>query len=351
MTLKIEDLSVFDKYDVLLVDVYGVLWDGKKAIKGTPETLKKLKEQGKTVIILSNTTALSSGAIKKFAGRGFVQGEQYHEYVTSGDVMRHSVEGETIKFDCCPEPVKYCQFGTPRKALFVESKYIEVDNLDEADFVYISIPQLTESQLKDVDSEYAPNIFESRLPKEGDSRAWDALDLEVFMPQIEEIAKRKLPVLNANPDLRAAEAPKATEKNPNPTPNFVIRQGSIAKKLEEMGLEVHQSGKPYVPVYNYVLNILRTKFKWSDKKISEAKMCMIGDTLETDILGAANATRALDVNIESVLTLSGVAANMTRDIVGNGEDVTSEKFLSTLEDICKRHNIVPNHVIKDLGAK
>jgi len=346
--MNLSSLDIFKPYDVLLVDVYGVLWDGSKPIEGAAEALEKLKNQGKYIIILSNTTQLSGAAIEKFVPKGFVKGRHYHEYITSGEVLHQEICLGKLDFKGCSNPEKYYQFGTPNKKLFSDSKYIEVDSLDKADFVYISIPQISEEELGKVPVELRDSIFESTLPKEGIERCWDSTDLDVFMPEIERIVLRGLPVLNANPDLRAAEV-SLVESNESATVNFVIRQGAIAEKLQELGLEVVQTGKPYVSVYEYAFKLLEDRFNWSDKGGNISRVCMIGDTLETDIMGASNASSKLGINVDSALTLTGVTANLVSQMVSPSETVASQRFLDRLKKICHSKKIVPIHIIKKLG--
>lgn len=47
--------AVADAYDAFLVDQYGVLRDGRGPYPGAAETLVRLKQAGKRVIILSNS--------------------------------------------------------------------------------------------------------------------------------------------------------------------------------------------------------------------------------------------------------------------------------------------------------
>ena len=291
-------LDILDKYDVLLVDAYGVFWNGADFIKGTKETMKSMVQKGKVVIVLSNASQRTEDAMKKYAKLGLNKGEHYNEFVTSGEVMHSKLEaGLTIKGSNLK---KYYTFGTPNNKLFEGLDY-EAVPLDQAEFIYISVPQLTEEQKELLGNKY--KLYESTaIPADGKVR-WDTTDILAFsseLRKIKEIALAKpMPVLNANPDEAAPEKCKATN-----TTNFVVRQGAIANYLKEQGLDVYNVGKPYREVYSYCRELLIKK----GVDVNLAKVVMIGDTIETDIAGAHNATNHLNWKVDSILTLTGNAA-------------------------------------------
>lgn len=276
-------LSTLAPYDIFLVDAYGVFWDGRGVIAGTRDMLHGLMEAGKKVVILSNTTQLSAVASKKYTEHDLHEGVHYHALVTSGDVMRKSLEqGLGMGAD-------YYNFGTKNAALFAGLDYKMVP-LASASFIYIGVPQLTEYTDK-----YKLHESYSLLPD--GAPCWDSTDIEAFSALLEPLIASKLPVVNANPDMTAPEKCKASN-----TLNKVIRQGSIAARLEEAGLAVHQFGKPYSEIYAFCRELLITRFGINPNTL---KTAMIGDTLATDILGAKNATEQLGWPVDGVLTLTG----------------------------------------------
>jgi hypothetical protein len=318
-------LSVLNEYDVFLVDASGVFWDGSNFIEGTKDTLKSLVENGKFVIILSNTTQRSAPAIEKYAKLGLVKGQHYHELVTSGEVARSYLEkGLALEGN----PKKYYTFGTANHSLFEGLEY-EPTSLENAEFVYIGIPQFTSEQKILIDGKHP--LYESCLSKAEQGQHWDTTEVSAFSTMIEEVANSSLPVLNANPDLMAPEKCKITQDL-----NFVVRQGYIAKQLEGMKVKVQQFGKPNNQVYEFCRNLLK-------KELKDSRVVMIGDTVETDILGAQNATRLLNWPVDSILTLTGNAVRTLQD--KDDKAVVTNHLKQQFEEFgCK-----PTHIITSFG--
>ena len=118
-------------------------------------------------------------------------------------------------------------------------------DLDEADFIYVSIPHI-------------------------DGK--DERDPESFREGLEKIMSKKLPMICPNPDRFAHEGKP---------PQAVVRQGSIAKMYEEMGGTVFYIGKPHQKVYSVAFNEFQKRGLSNPRAI-----LMVGDTPETDIRGA-----------------------------------------------------------------
>lgn len=66
--------AVADAYDAFLVDQYGVLRDGRGPYPGAAETLVRLKQAGKRVIILSNSGKRSAENDRRLEALGFEGG-------------------------------------------------------------------------------------------------------------------------------------------------------------------------------------------------------------------------------------------------------------------------------------
>ena len=71
-TTSISSLSsqeILDQYDTFLLDMWGVMHDGSKPYEGVLETVKELKNLGKKLIILSNSSKRKENSHKMLGKR------------------------------------------------------------------------------------------------------------------------------------------------------------------------------------------------------------------------------------------------------------------------------------------
>lgn len=276
-------LSLKDKFDVFLLDVYGVIWNGKTPAEGAVELMTALRKAGKKVILLSNGTQLSKKAEESNAKRGFIKGVHYDKIVTSGDLAY-----DTFKED--DRDLKYYQLWRGNPDLFKASRYREVDAPEKADFVYVGVPQ---------------------LQKDGE---WhDSLTIEPFEAELKKIYELDLPLICANPDLKAHEKEYA---------EAVVRQGSIARFYEDLGGEVEYFGKPYPLIFDFALQ---------DEDVDDERILMVGDTLATDILGGNS------YGIKTALVMGGISS----------EDMEAEGF-GNIREYAEELQIMPDYFIEKL---
>ncbi len=244
-------LDIADRYEGILLDAYGVFWAGNAmgTIPGAAEAMEQLVASGKVVGVLSNSTARSAAEIDKVSRKGLLLRSHFHFFITSGDVSRDIFVSDQLPF---ATPAKkfflfggvHPRYGSPY-ALFEDSAFTEAARVEEADFIYIPTPHLY-----------------------GD----DQTDPELFRAAVEAVAPHKLPMVCANPDRFAHEGSPA---------RAVVRQGSIAALYEQCGGSVFYIGKPSPLSFAAAM----TQFK-SHGVINPANVLMVGDTPETDILGA-----------------------------------------------------------------
>lgn len=235
----------------VLLDAYGVFWGGNDCgvLPGAKEIMEKLVSSGKIVGILSNSTQLATKEVNKLHLHGLIQGKHFHFLITSGEVARHIFLNEKLPFESPKN--KFWLFGGvhPRyashEAIFQGTLYSETSNIEEADFVYISIPHINGE---------------------------DQIDPELFRVEIEKLRKKNLPMICPNPDQFAHEGKPS---------RAVVRQGSIALIYEKMGGQVFYIGKPHNKAYAMAMSHFE---KYSC--INPLEILMVGDTPETDIRGA-----------------------------------------------------------------
>lgn len=296
MNIKNSLSEIIDNFDAFVFDSYGVLWSGEKFFDGLQDFLSQLVKTGKIVYILSNSTFRSSTAVKQYEKYNFKQGEHYSKFITNGEIVHNFLLGKLLTFKTNNNPIKYYNLFYKNKALFENTQYIEVDELEKADFVYIGIPRINNSQTKII-KKYSKffNNFGKNIKTffdDGEEIWYDSLSLDPFMDEINKVANLKLPVLNINPDFTAKE-----------NGSFVIRQGTIAEELRKQGCEVIQFGKPSKITFENALKDL--------SHISKDRILMIGDSLKNDIKGANNYGIKSALVCETGLTANEIFKNNT----------------------------------------
>lgn len=278
-------LALQDDFELFIFDIYGVLWNGKSLIENVPERLAALKKAGKKVVLLSNGTERMSQLEESQMRRGLCKGVHYDEAFSSGELAYRT-------FCADKRALKYYNFGRPGDYLFVDSPYQKLLTADEADFVYIGVPQLQEGEI------------------------WrDVLTVEPFVAELERLREMDKVLVCANPDLRAYGSQ---------LDDPVVRQGSIARYYEEIGGEVEYFGKPYPEVYFEALSAY--------EEIAPEKMLMVGDTLETDILGASS------LGMKTLFISTG----MSRYYMENEGD------FDRIEDYAADLKIIPDYIMKSI---
>lgn len=264
----------------ILLDAYGVFWGGNDVglLPGSRDGMERLVLSGKVVGILSNTTQLADQEKKKFRLHGLFEEKHYHFVITSGEIGRSIFLNQKLPFKT-PRNTFWTLGGmhlrhSSHEAIFQGTLYKETPHIKEADFAYISIPQI-------------------------DGK--DQVDPELFRKEVEEVKRRNLPMVCPNPDRFAHEGKP---------PRAVVRQGSIAKMYEEMKGEVFYIGKPYQEAYAMAME------HFIKQKISRAEeILMVGDTPETDIRGARNFGIRSALLTETGITADRIAAHGLQKVV------------------------------------
>ncbi len=245
-------------YKVIFVDAYGVFNFGKGISKSVIEVFAKWVAQGIKVVILSNTTSLANATEESYAKKGVIKGVHYTHLMTSGQFAYEAIQKHELPLS----GNKFYVFGTANfkqpqiacPAIFNNSDYQVVENVADANFIYCGIPQIN---------------------------GQDSVNLADFEPEVKRLVATGLPLVCANPDMRANEGGK-----------FVVRQGSISALFEELGGKVVYYGKPDAKIYDLAIQRFCPD-------VPKNEIIMIGDTVRTDVLGANLA------GIKSCLVVEG----------------------------------------------
>lgn len=309
-------LEIADKFEVFLFDAYGVFWNGSGFYKNSKETMQKLVAEGKTVVVVSNATLLHDDMVTSYQRKNLLEGRDYTFMVSSGEVLRQDLINKKLNFI----GNKFYTIGAKHEKMFAGTIYQSVENLNDADFVFCGVPFLTAEDMAKY-PQYKYSFLPAKADEKGNIIFWDSTIAKPFAKIVNEAAKLKLPALNANPDYLAQEGhPLAKEK----APQFVVRNGTIAEMLRQIDNEVIEYGKPHANIYDYVFAKLQKIGKMTDK----TKICMIGDTVRTDIKGAVNS---------GIVPILCVQTGMTALELSKG---------NTVKNLCESENIDVQQIIE-----
>jgi HAD superfamily hydrolase (TIGR01450 family) len=332
------------EYDVLLVDLYGVIWGGTHVFSEAIAALKALVAAGKKVSILSNMSMLSDKVVKKYDVEHLSAGVHFSTFVTSGDALHNLLKGSGLSFKSISHPKNCFVFGSPNDEIFIGSDFKTTTDLDAADFVYLSIPRFLDEERDSMPPELRQHLYVART--HGQKREWDSVSIEPYIPWLRTFLRKNKPIVIANPDKVAIcsvlETPDAKEY----VPKLTVRQGLIAETYRDMGGEILAIGKPFARIYQYALERIAATTGESIEAIRSKRIAMIGDSIDTDILGAKNASKELSLKIDSILVLTGVTG---KEMTSKVSDIPSA---SEVEDFFRGKEVIPTHVIPalDLNA-
>jgi HAD superfamily hydrolase (TIGR01459 family) len=241
------------RYDGFILDLWGVVHDGVAPLPGAVECLRALIEAGKRTVLLSNAPRRSGDVVDRINRIG-VPVEFYHDVMSSGEEAwqhldrRHDPFYASLGRRCL-------HIGSVRDTGIREGLGLEfVETAEEAEFVLNTGPA-----------------------------GWDDR-LEDYAPILRRALARSLPMVCANPDLVVMHAGR-----------LALCAGALAQWYEASGGRVRWHGKPYRSVYDTCLDLLGIE--------DRSRILAVGDSLRTDIAGAAGA------GIDSVLIVGGIHAD------------------------------------------
>jgi len=251
---------VADRYDGFVLDLWGVVHDGKKPYPGVPEALAELKARGKAVVFLTNAPR-RAWFVQGMLDRMGLDRALYDGIMSSGEVSwRHLKDRKDPWFARLGR--RCVHIGPERDLSVVEDGVAEiVADVAQADFLLNTGPD------------------PARGPHSPDP----------YRPALEACAKAGLPMLCVNPD-RAVMV--GGEK--------LICAGALADIYLDLGGSVMEIGKPDPAVYEPVLDLLGNP--------ARHRVLAIGDTPHTDLAGAQAA------GMDALWALTGLAAE------AHGED-------------------------------
>ena len=281
--------SVIENSEALILDIWGVLWDGIKVYPEALVTLNEIKKLDIPVILLSNAPRRASNVERKLNRVG-IDKSLYNEIISSGEICRneliskrHQVPGNNYYFIGLNED----------RDLLNNSSFHEVKEIDKANFILLT----------------GPRSFDDKVVK--------------YSEELKSCRERNLPMVSANPD-------KVVIRQNG---EIVVCAGQLAKYYSNMGGFVKEFGKPHEEIFLEALK----KFKSLKINIDKNKISIIGDGLETDIAGGNI------VGINTVLVTSGI---LSQELNTKYKEMPDKELLYK---IIKRSKFTPDAVVISFG--
>jgi HAD superfamily hydrolase (TIGR01459 family) len=240
--------NIIDRYDAFIIDLWGVIHNGRKPYPCALETLKNLKDLKKTTLLLSNSPRRVFASEEHLANMGLSRNLYTHIY-TSGEDTHQGLKNRPDAWHQKLGNRLYHIGPEFHQLMYIDLPYEKVSSPDHADFLLA-----TGAELPHI------NDYEATLQK--------GLD-------------RGLPMLCANPDRVVVHDGQ-----------IILCCGGIAERYERLGGNVFYHGKPFPAVYQPVLTLLGG--------IPPSRILAIGDSLTTDIKGAQSN------GIDGALVMGGI---------------------------------------------
>jgi HAD superfamily hydrolase (TIGR01459 family) len=258
---------IADRYDGFVLDLWGVVHDGRRPYPGVPEALAELKGRGKKVAFLTNAPR-RSWAIQGLLDSMGLDRALYDGIMSSGEIAWRLMKRRDHPFFAGLRGRRALHVGPERdNSVFEEGAAERAADPAEADFVLNTGPD----------------------PERG------ATDAEAYRPALEAAFAHRLPMLCVNPDRHVMVGGER-----------LICAGALADVYLALGGAVLEVGKPDPAVYGPVLEMLGL----SDRR----RVLAVGDTPHTDLAGAQAA------GLDALWALTGLAA------FAHGDSPTAERL-------------------------
>lgn len=273
--------------------------DGGRAYEGVIEVVRKLKEEGKDMVILSNSSKRRDNSVKMLTKLGFDPDNDFSQIITSGEVTyqlltRAAPEASPLApkpwdvldsiLSSNREPAKVFCFGSGDKdEEYLESCGWKLSSMETADVIVARGTFTIMDGFSVVD-------------KIDDGKE---AYFKAYHEQLSKAAERSLPMIVSNPDKIRPDA----DRSPMPGTIGSDYEGALKRRDISMDTEsvVKYIGKPFVDVFEIAL---RGK--------NRSRVCMIGDALETDVTGGST------LGIDTIWVVSDGIHNEDIERKGNG---------------------------------
>ena len=275
-----------DRYQGFLLDQWGVIHDGRRALPEAVAALVELKRRNKRLVVLSNSGRRAALNRRRLADMG-LNVALFDAVVTSGEAAWSLLKHRTQPgFRELGHRCVLFTIGGDRGVL--DDLGIEVvEDPADADFLFntgLEIPPRT---------------------------------LDDYRAVLERAGERCLPMLCSNPDRIAPSSGR-----------LITAPGTVAALYEQMGGTVLYVGKPHAPIYGACLDAL--------DGLEPAEIVAVGDSVEHDVRGANG------VEIDCCFVTGGIHAEEFP------AEATATEREARLADLCQRFDARPQWVVPRL---
>ncbi len=238
-------------YEIFILDIWGVLYDGEQLLGGALEFIQKLEERKRRYYLLSNSPRPAVVVYKNLASLGL--NISLNNILTSGQFFLDSLKNPAFAEHASLSDKAFIIGGHKHKELLSAANLVQTEVLHEAGYLLML-------------------AF-------ADKKA----ELLEYQTSFKEAISYNVPMLCINPDEVVIH---------NNQKRYC--QGTFASIYEEMGGKVVYFGKPHKEIYQYLFDL---------HNLEKQGAIMFGDSLSTDIKGAEN------FGIDSAMLLTGIHKN------------------------------------------
>ena len=232
--------EIADRYSAILCDVWGVLHNGIDPFPEAGEALRRARESGLAVVLITNSPRPHEGVVEQLAAIG-VPEDAWDRIVTSGDVTRDLIR---------TAPRKLFHLGPERDQAIYDGIDCELVEEFEADAVVCT------------------GLFDDEIETPED-----------YAQMLLRLRSRNLPFICANPDIVVERGDR-----------LIWCAGALARDYTQLGGRTLISGKPHRPIYAAAL---KAAGEVLGRNVASEEALGIGDGMMTDVKGAAD--NGLDV--------------------------------------------------------
>ncbi|QEN89865.1 TIGR01459 family HAD-type hydrolase [Labrys sp. KNU-23] len=228
--------EIASAYDLIFCDIWGVIHNGHRVFDGVADALIAYRRQGGTAVLVSNAPRPAQSVVPQLDRLGLPR-ECWDAIVTSGDVTRAQIAAVAAR--------KLFHLGPDRDRPLYDGLGIRFADTPEAGEVVV-----------------CTGLFDDTTETP-----------ETYGDMLAGFKARDVPMICANPDLIVDRGG-----------TIIYCAGALAEAYRAIGGEVAICGKPYQPIYDAAFE---TAASLRGKQTSSARTLAIGDSVRTDLAGAA----------------------------------------------------------------